>query len=59
VTAAAAMLRRLADDHGELVAVGTALRRRQQERYSIERHLDRLEALYAAVAAGRAVRPPS
>jgi GT2 family glycosyltransferase/glycosyltransferase involved in cell wall biosynthesis len=59
VTAAAAALGGLADDHAELVAVGAALRRRQQERYSIERHLDRLEALYAAVAAGRTVTRPS
>ena len=49
VKAAADALRRLADD-GELRrSVGRALRARQQERYALTLHLDRLEALYRSV----------
>ena len=53
VAAAAAELARLADDRGALTAMGHALRYRQQERYSLGLHLDRLESLY------RAVTPPA
>ena len=53
--AAARELTRLVDEPGLLSAVGHALRARQQERYSLPLHLDRLEALYAAVAAGHPV----
>ena len=57
VDAAADALARLADDPLALTSVGHALRSRQQDRYSIERHLDRLEALYASVAGAGPVRP--
>ena len=40
----------LADDAGTRRAVGTALRYRQQERYSLALHLDRLESLYRSLA---------
>jgi glycosyltransferase involved in cell wall biosynthesis len=56
---AAAGLARLADDPAALASVGHALRARQQDRYSIERHLDRLEALYVSVAGAGSVRPSS
>jgi glycosyltransferase involved in cell wall biosynthesis len=49
--AAARALIRLADDPGELRSIGAALRYRQQERYSLSLHVDRLEALYRSVAA--------
>ncbi len=49
--AAAAELRRLAEDSDLRSSVGRALRARQQERYSLELHLDRLETLYASVVA--------
>jgi GT2 family glycosyltransferase/glycosyltransferase involved in cell wall biosynthesis len=47
--AAAAELRRLAGDAELRSTVGKALRARQQERYSLDLHLDRLEALYTSV----------
>jgi glycosyltransferase involved in cell wall biosynthesis/GT2 family glycosyltransferase len=47
--AAASALTRLADDAVERRAVGAALRFRQQERYSLALHLDRLESLYRSV----------
>jgi glycosyltransferase involved in cell wall biosynthesis len=49
--AAAAALARLAADPVALASAGHALRNRQQDRFSIDRHLDRLEALYASVTA--------
>jgi glycosyltransferase involved in cell wall biosynthesis/GT2 family glycosyltransferase len=52
VTAAAALLSRLADDRAERQAMGAALRGRQRERYGLELHLDRLEAFYREVIAG-------
>jgi glycosyltransferase involved in cell wall biosynthesis len=55
VEAAARALARLADDPGLLEHVGRALRARQQERYSLPLHLDRLESLYATVAADHPV----
>jgi glycosyltransferase involved in cell wall biosynthesis/GT2 family glycosyltransferase len=48
---AAAALVHLAGDADARRAAGAALRHRQLERYSIGRHLDRLEALYASVVA--------
>ena len=53
VDAAARALRSLADDPGLLRSVGHALRHRQQEQFSLDLHLDRLEALYRSVAADR------
>ena len=53
--AAARELVRLADDPKLRRSVGRALRSRQQERYSLALHLDRLEALYASVAAAHPV----
>ena len=53
--AAARELVRVADDPGLRRSVGRALRARQQERYGLDLHLDRLEALYAAVAADHPV----
>ena len=55
VDAAARELVRLADDPKLRRSVGRALRSRQQERYSLALHLDRLEALYASVAAAHPV----
>ncbi len=55
VDTAAAQLRRLADDPGLRHRVGGQLRRRQQERFVLARHLDELEAVYRDVAAGRAI----
>ncbi len=55
VTAAATALAGLADDRAARRAVGEALRRRQQDRFSLARHLDRLEALYGEVTG----RPPA
>jgi glycosyltransferase involved in cell wall biosynthesis/GT2 family glycosyltransferase len=55
-TVAARALERLADDPERRHSVGRALRSRQQERYSLALHLDRLEALYASVAADHPVR---
>jgi glycosyltransferase involved in cell wall biosynthesis len=52
VGAAARALDRLAADPVELRSVGAALRRRQQARYALALHLDRLEALYGDVADG-------
>ncbi len=57
VSAAADALARLADDPDWRRAVGVALRRRQQDHYSIEQHLDRLEALYRSVTADERVSP--
>ena len=51
VEVAARELVRLADDPVLRTSVGHALRARQQERYSLPRHVERLEALYATVAA--------
>jgi glycosyltransferase involved in cell wall biosynthesis len=48
--AAATALRRLADDRTLRHAVGTALRRRQQDRFTLSRHIDRLEQLYFEIA---------
>ncbi len=42
----------LADDRDELRRIGTALRLRQQEHYSLARHLDRLESLYQSLTSG-------
>ena len=50
--AAAAALVRLAEDPPLRRAVGEALRRRQQDRFTLTRHVDRLEALYREVADG-------
>ena len=50
--AAAAALERLAGDAGLRHSVGRALRARQQERYGLDLHLDRLEALYTSVVDG-------
>ena len=57
--AAARGLARLAGDPADRRAVGAALRHRQQDRYSLVGHLDGLEALYADVAGGGSVSPPS
>ena len=51
--AAGAALAGLADDPARRRSVGAALRRRQQEQFALPRHLDRLEALYRDVLAGR------
>jgi len=63
VDAAARSLSVLADDPGLLQRVGLALRARQQERFSLPLHLDRLESLYTAVAAdnpvGDRTQPPA
>jgi glycosyltransferase involved in cell wall biosynthesis len=48
---AARNLRRMADDPELLRSIGRALRYRQQERFSLGLHLDRLESLYRSVAA--------
>jgi len=53
VDAAAGSLRLLAGDPDMLRSVGHALRRRQQERYSLALHLDRLESVYRKVTADR------
>lgn len=57
--AAARALEELAADPDLRRRVGAALRARQQERFSLARHLDRLEELYrsVAVAPGRAAAP--
>jgi glycosyltransferase involved in cell wall biosynthesis len=47
--AMAEALTALAGDLALRRAVGTRLRRRQQERFSLERHVDRLETLYRRV----------
>ncbi len=52
VPAAARALARLAADRDALRSVGTALRLRQQEHFSMALHLDRLEALYRSVVTG-------
>jgi glycosyltransferase involved in cell wall biosynthesis len=49
VGAAAASLGRLAADPGLRRSVGHALRRRQQERYTLSLHVDRLERLYRRI----------
>ena len=54
--AAAAALSTLAGDPALRRAMGARLRRRQQERFSLEGHVDQLEALYARVVAGAAAR---
>jgi glycosyltransferase involved in cell wall biosynthesis/GT2 family glycosyltransferase len=51
VRAAARALEELAADPALRRQVGAALRVRQQERFSLDRHLDRLEELYRSVAA--------
>jgi len=51
IDAAAAALRRLVDNPELLRSIGHALRYRQQERFSLAMHLDRLEALYRSVIA--------
>ncbi len=48
--AAGAALARLGGDPGLRHTVGAALRRRQQSRYSLPRHVDRLEEVYREVA---------
>ncbi len=48
--AAGVALRRLAEDPTLRRAVGSALRRRQQGRFSLSRHVDQLEGLYLEVA---------
>jgi glycosyltransferase involved in cell wall biosynthesis/GT2 family glycosyltransferase len=53
VEGAARALDRLASDPELLHSVGHALRRRQQEQFSLEIHLDALEALYRSVTTGR------
>lgn len=53
VDAAAEALRRLGDDPELLRSVGHALRYRQQARFSLALHLDRLESLYRSVVADR------
>jgi glycosyltransferase involved in cell wall biosynthesis len=50
--AAATALVRLGDDPPLRRAVGEALRRRQQDRFTLIGHVDRLEALYREVADG-------
>jgi len=50
--AAAKALVRLGDDPPLRRAVGEALRRRQQDRFTLAGHVDRLEALYREVADG-------
>jgi glycosyltransferase involved in cell wall biosynthesis len=50
--AAAAALVRLGNDPSLRRAVGEALRRRQQDRFTLTGHVDRLEALYREVADG-------
>jgi len=47
--ACAALLRRLAHDPERRRALGARLRARYEAEYTIERHVDRLEALYAEV----------
>ncbi len=49
---AASALSRLAADLSARRAVGATLRDRQQRRYSLDLHLDRLESLYRSVIAG-------
>ena len=49
VVAAADALRLLAEDPLLLRSVGHALRHRQQERFSLALHLDRLESLYRSL----------
>jgi glycosyltransferase involved in cell wall biosynthesis/GT2 family glycosyltransferase len=51
VDGAAVALRRLVDHPELLRSVGHALRYRQQERFSLALHLDRLESLYRSVVA--------
>jgi glycosyltransferase involved in cell wall biosynthesis len=53
IDGAAVALDRLASDPGLLHSVGHALRLRQQERFSLDLHLDRLEALYRSVVTDR------
>ncbi len=50
-TAAAALLRELAGSAERRRTMGRALRARQQERFSLFRHVDRLERLYREVVA--------
>ena len=52
VGAAARHLERLGSDPELVTSIGHALRYRQQERFSVALHLDRLEALYRSVATG-------
>ena len=52
--AAAAALRRLGGSPVLRRTIGEALRRRQQDRFSLSRHVDRLERLYLEVVEGRA-----
>jgi len=52
VGAAAAALTELAGSRQRRVEVGRALRRRQQELYSLDHHVDRLEEVYREVVSG-------
>jgi glycosyltransferase involved in cell wall biosynthesis len=56
--AAAGSLARLGADPGLRRSVGHALRRRQQERFTLSLHVDRLEQLYGSIVDGSR-RPPS
>lgn len=58
-SAAAAGLVTLADDPARRRAMGARLRRRQQERFSLDRHVDQLEALYRRVVAEAGADQPS
>ena len=51
--AMAGALRILGEDAGLRHAMGDALRRRQQSRFSLSRHVDRLEQLYREVVVGK------
>ncbi len=53
-SAAGTALRRLGGDLALRRATGEALRRRQQERFSLSRHVDRLERLYGEVVGEKA-----
>jgi glycosyltransferase involved in cell wall biosynthesis len=51
--AAAAALRELAGSKDRRVETGAALRRRQQERFTLDRHVDRLEEVYREVVTAK------
>ncbi len=57
--AAATALEELAGSRERRLRTGRALRRRQQELYSLTRHVDRLEALYREVVADARRRAPA
>jgi glycosyltransferase involved in cell wall biosynthesis len=59
VGAAAAALSELAGSPQRRVEMGGALRRRQQELYALDRHVDRLEQVYREVVAGAGSSHPS